>query len=63
MAGKPGMTQTGPQTAACFLLVWTAPFKGPALFSNLMGQEECSRRNRAGRLTVVLWPWLAPNLP
>lgn len=29
MAHEPGLTQTGPQTAACFLLVWTAPLKGP----------------------------------
>ena len=30
MAGEPGLTQSGSQTAACLLLMWTAPLKGPA---------------------------------
>lgn len=39
-----GQTQTGPQTAACLLLVWTALLKGPV---------PCSRLLRLERATLV----------
>lgn len=36
-----GQTQTGPQTAACLLLVWTALLKGPvSLFQTVEPGEK-----------------------
>lgn len=66
MAGEPGLTQTGPQTAACILLVWTAPLKGPAsLFHSAeprgVQQEEQGWEARCWAVALAgsqsaLWP-------